>query len=76
MSKFEKKESKISLREIKSFYIIKLVFSFLNEKQKLNMIIYNKEIQDKLNVNFIDLKRISGKYKEGEKNGKGKVYIY
>jgi len=36
---------KLDLREIKSSYIKKNIFSFLNEKQNLKMIIYNKELQ-------------------------------
>jgi len=35
----------INLRDIKSSYIIKRIFSFLCEKQKLIMIINNKDLQ-------------------------------
>ena len=38
----EFKELKYQMRDIKSSYIIKKIFLFLNEKQKLNIIIYNK----------------------------------
>ena len=38
-------KSKIDLREIKSSYIKKIIISFLNEKQKLEIIKYNKELQ-------------------------------
>ena len=75
MSKLEQLKSNIILREIKSSYIIKEVFSFLNEKQKLNMIIYNKALQRELEIELDYYKKISGKYKIGEKNGKGKEYI-
>ena len=68
-------KSKINLRDIKSSYIIKIVFSFLCEKEKLNMIINNKELQKLFLVKIEDYKKLSGRYKIGEKNGKGKEYI-
>ena len=37
----EFKETKYVIGEIKSSYIIKGIFLFLNEKQKLNIIIYS-----------------------------------
>ncbi len=40
----EFKELKYQIRDIKSKYIIKGIFLFLNEKQKLNIIIYNKKL--------------------------------
>ena len=68
-------KSKIYYRDIKSSYILKLVFSFLNEKQKLNMVIYNKELQKMCLIDIEDYKKISGKYKIGGRNGEGKEYI-
>ena len=74
--KIEKlKEIKSNINSIKSSSVLKKVFSFLDEKQKLNMIIYNKQLQKKLDVDIEEYKKISGKYKVGEKNGKGKEYI-
>ena len=75
MSKLEIKRSKINLGDINSFYILKNVLSFLNEKQKLNMIIYNKELQNKFSISFDYIKEISGRYIEGERNGKGREHI-
>ena len=75
MSKLEIKQSNINFGDINSFYILKNMLSFLNEKQKLNMIIYNKELQNKLSITFDYIKEISGRYIEGEKNGKGREYI-
>ena len=75
MVELENNKSKINLRDIKSSYIIKRIFSFLFEKQKLKMIVYSKEFQ---NICLIDIeyyKKISGKFKKGEKNGKGEEYI-
>jgi len=39
------------------------------------MIIYNKELKKILLIGNEDYKKISGIYKIGEKNGKGKEYI-
>ena len=68
------KEKKSSIYSIKSQYNLKVVFSFLNKKQKMNMIMYSKELQKKLDVGIEAYKKLSGKYKIGEKNGKGKEY--
>jgi len=75
MVEFEDNKSKFNLRDIKSSYNIKRIFSFLYEKQKLKMIIYSKELQKICSINIEDYKKKSGKYKIGEKNGKGKEYI-
>ena len=55
-------------------YILKDIFSFLPKKQKLKIIIYNKGLQKKLDINIEDYKKIRWIYKEGEINGKGKEY--
>ena len=69
-------KSNIKLRDIDSSYVIEEVFSFLNKKQlPLNLIIYNKELQNFLSIDIDDYKKISGKYKECEKNGKGREYL-
>ena len=44
MAEYEDFNSKIDLKIIKSSYIKKRIFSFLYDKQKLKMIIYNKEL--------------------------------
>ena len=75
MSRIEITKSNAKIGDIKSFYIKKLIFSFLKEKQKLNMIIYNKELQNILFISIEDYKKMSGIYKTGEKNGKGREYI-
>ena len=75
MVDFEETKSSRNFFDIKSLYNRKGVFSFLDEKQKLNVAIYNKELQKMLSVNIEDYKELSGKYKIGEKNGKGKEYI-
>ena len=75
MAEFKQIKPKINFRDIKSSYIIKRIFSFLNDKQKLNMIVYNKVLQKMLLVNINIYKIISGKYKTGGKKGNGKEYI-
>ena len=70
----ELKEIKYLIGDIKSSYIIKGIFLFLNDKQKLNIIIYNKKLQKILGVDIEVYKKISGKYRIGEKNGKGREY--
>ena len=63
------------LGDIKSLYIFKGIFLFVYEKQKLNLIIYNKKLQKLFEVDIEDYKKISGKYKIAEKNGKGREYL-
>ena len=75
MIEIEESKSKVNLRDIKSLYNIKVIMSFLKEAQKLNLIIYNKQIQNMLNINIRDYKKISGKYKIIESNGEGIEYI-
>jgi len=75
MVEFEDNKSKINLKDINSPYIIKRIFSFLYENQILKMIIYSKELQNMYLIDIEDYKKKSGKYKIGEKNGKGKEYI-
>jgi len=60
---------------VKSSYILNEIFSFLNAKRKLNIIINNNQIKKKLRINIEDYKKISGKYKVGKRNGKVSVYI-
>ena len=51
------------LTDIKSLLIIKKVFSVINEKTKLDLIKFNKKLQKKLTVNFLDYKLFNdGKY--------------
>ena len=62
------------LSNIKSKYILKNIFSYINKKEKLKLIKYNKELQKILGVNIEDYKKESGKYRIIEKNGKGREY--
>ena len=74
MEEFEDK-NKVNIKNVKSSFIIKEIFSFLCLKKKLNMIIYNKKLQKIFLVDIENYKKISGKYKIIEKNGKGREYI-
>ena len=50
------------LLDIKSLFVISTIFSLLNERQKLNFIIYNKKLQEKLEIIIEIYKKISGRY--------------
>ena len=59
---------------INSTFIIQTIFSFLDERKILELVKYNKNLQEKLDISLIDYKVYSGKYKIGEKNGKGQEF--
>ena len=63
-----------NLGNIKSPFILKKIFAFLNEKGKLDIIKYNKYYQKILSVDIEYYKKISGKYIIYEMNGRGKEY--
>jgi len=74
MNEYENIKSDKVIESIKSPYVLKDIFSFLSEKQKLEIIIYNKNLQKNFDINIENYKRIRGIYREGERNGKGKEY--
>ena len=57
------------LKNIKSLYFIKLIFIYIEEKQKLKLIKHNKSFQKNLNINIINYKLFTGKYIIYESNG-------
>ena len=61
------------LTKIKSIKILKNIFSFLKENIKLKIIIYNKALQDKLNISSEKYKKESNKILLIEENGFGKI---
>ena len=61
------------LKKVRSSYILKIIFNYLDNTRKLKTIVYNKKIQQKLGLNLIDYRRLSGRYKEEED---GKIIIY
>jgi len=44
---------------IKSSFIMKLLFSYINEEIKLQLVKYNKKIQNKININLLNYKVMS-----------------
>ena len=62
------------LKNSKSIYFIKRLFTFVDEKDKLNIIKYNKNMQNILDISLINYKFFSDRYIIFEKNGKGKEY--
>ena len=68
------KNKKEYLNKIKSNYIMKVIFSNLNEKNKLKIIKYNKNLQNKLSVNLINYKLYTGIYIEYESKTEVKEY--
>ena len=64
------------IKNVKSSYILRIIFSFVNEKQKLKLIKYNKSLQENMNIKLINYKIFSGKYIIYEQNGKGKECDY
>ena len=62
-------------KSVKSIYIIKNILSHLTIIKKLKLVIYNKQLQEKLGIDIEFYKTKSGKYKIGKKNGLGKEFI-
>ena len=59
---------------INSSFLIKTIFSLLDERIILELVKYNKKLQEKIDISLICYKVYSGKYKIGEKNGKGQEF--
>ena len=62
------------LKNIKSSYFSIIIFYFLDEKVKLQLVKYNKNLQKKLDIKIINYQFFSGKYIIYESNIKGKEY--
>ena len=62
------------LKNVKSSYFAKIVFSYLEEKQKLKLVKYNKSFPKKFNFNIKNYIHLKGNYIIYESNGKGKEY--
>ena len=63
------------LENIKSTFFIKIVFSLIADKTKLEVLKYNKSLQNKNNINLLNYKLFSKKYIINyRKNGKVKEY--
>ena len=71
MSEFKGIKCNINLKkEIKSTFNLDTIFSFLEQRYKLNIIIYNLELQKILGVNIEDYKKKVANIKKMEKMGK------
>ena len=62
------------LKKSKSIYFIKRLFTFIDEKTKLDIIKYNKNMQNIMDINLTNYKFYSKKYIINEENGKIKEY--
>ena len=61
-------------KSLKSKYILKELFSFLDEKRKLKIIQYNKKYNELLEIDIKQYKEKSGKLKVSEKHGYTRIY--
>ena len=57
------------IQSIKSVKNINQIFLFLINTKKLDLIIYNNKIKNRLKIDIEYYKKISGRYKIGENNG-------
>ena len=64
------------LNNIKSNFIVKMIFIHLYDRIRLKLIKYNKILQNKVNINLYNYKIFSGRYIEYEKDGNSKEYNY
>ena len=65
----------VNILEIKSPAILKKIFSYLWITQELNIISYNKQLQNRLGIDIHNYKNLSNKYKIKEKEEKFREYI-
>ena len=64
------------LKNVKSVYFIKFIFSYMCDKRMFEIIKYNKSFQNILNINLKDYKLFAGKYMIHDKSGKYKIYTF
>ena len=62
------------MENVKLSYILKIVFSFVDGKQKLKSVKRNKSFQKKIDISIINYIHFKGRYIIYESNGKGKEY--
>ena len=62
------------LKNVKSEYILKIFFSYVDEKQKLKIVKYNKSLQKDIDISLINYILFSDKCLILEENGKAKEY--
>ena len=64
------------LDNVKSSYILKIFFSFVDEKRKLKLVKYNKNLQQKIDISISYFIHFKSKYIIYKSKGKGKEYDY
>ena len=64
------------LKNIKSLFILKKIFSLLGDYTLLKSIKYNNSLKSKLNINLYYYKIFKGNYIVYDSNGKGKEYNF
>ena len=62
------------LDNVKSSYILKIFFSFVDEKRKLKLVKYNKNLQQKIDISISYFIHFKSKYIIYKSKGKGKEY--
>ena len=67
-------KNKTKLNNIKSIYILKSIFNYISSNVFLDLLCYNKEMQNKLQISIEDYKKFGNRFKIGEINGMGKEY--
>ena len=72
--KGEKEDTSV-FRKMKSYCVLKHMFTFLLEEKKLELVKYNKKLQNRLLINIKDYENATDRYIIFEENGKGKEYI-
>ena len=50
------------IKNIRSSYILTIIISHIIEKKKLKLFIYNKTLQNRINIKLINYKLLSDKY--------------
>ena len=62
VSKISHKEKDANLRKtVKSLFIVRFLFSYITERKKFKLIMYNKKFQNKFKIGIEDYKKESGK---------------
>ena len=62
------------MKEIKSSFITKRIILYIDEKRKLKLLKYCKNIRNQIGIDLIYYKLFQGKYIIYEEKGKGKEY--
>ena len=58
----EKRMTNINLGNLKSDYFMQKIYNFMNKKKSLEIVKYNKKIQNRLNLSINDYKEYSEIY--------------